>query len=69
MLKATRSKEDINDLIEKGMDTTWAAIDHEKEMEANKHDQNANVTKSFEDKDLLASLNLSEEEAKKILGE
>lgn len=66
--KSEGQKEDVNDIIAKGGDTTWGAIAHAKAVSEAK--TSGTLVKSFDDvKDLAASMGLSEEEAKKILGE
>jgi hypothetical protein len=61
-------KEDLNDIIEKGNDTTWGEISLKKQMDEAK--SSGTLVKSFDDiKDVAATLGISEEEAKKILGE
>lgn len=64
----TSQKEDLNDLIAKSLDRNWDQINHQRSLESHKTD--GKLVKSFDDiKDLAASMGLSEEEAKKILGE
>lgn len=61
-------KEDLNDLIEKGKDTTWGDIDQARRVSEAK--TSGKLVKSFDEvKDLAASMGLSEAEARKILGE
>lgn len=62
-------KDDLNDLIEKSMDTTWGEIEINKRKAEAEAAKNGTLQKSFQDEDLYASLGMSEEEAKKVLGE
>lgn len=59
-------KDDINDLIEKGMDMDSAAYQTEQIMKS--HQVNGNQS-SFNDVDLAEAFNMTEEELKEILGE
>lgn len=61
--------EDLNDLIEKGKDTTWGDLECESLTKSNQEKVNGKVFKSFQENEIAAALGLSEEEAKKILGE
>lgn len=63
-----KKSEDLNDLIAKGLDTTWIAEDMKKSLEQVQKDQTGRLVKSFDDQDMASILGLSEEEAKKILG-
>jgi hypothetical protein len=65
----TEKKDDLNDIIEKGGDTTWGAINCEKMIKANVANQRGTLVKSFETNEIAEALGLSPEEAKKILGE
>jgi hypothetical protein len=65
--KSETEKADINDLIEKGMDYSTDEI---KRIEGIKdHKIEGKIVKSFYDKDIAAALGLTEDEAKKLLGE
>lgn len=67
-IKKADKKEDLNDIIEKGGDCTWGDLDHARLTAEAK--QTGKLVKSFDDvKDIAASLGISEEEARKILGE
>lgn len=67
-IKKSEGKEDLNDIIEKGGDTTWGAIAHKKAVAEAK--STGTLVKSFDDvKDVAAAMGISEEEARKILGE
>lgn len=62
-------KEDLNDIIEKGQDTTWDHLNCDRLVKANVAAQRGKIVKSFEENEIAAALGLSPEEAKKILGE
>jgi hypothetical protein len=66
-VKKSDTKEDLNDIIEKSQDTTWSKIAHEKQ--ASEHKITGKLQKSFSDEDLAASMGITVEEAKKLLGE
>lgn len=63
------SKEDLNDIIAKGGDTNWDALNTERMLKANKESIKGTLVKSFEDNEIAEALGLSPEEAKKILGD
>jgi hypothetical protein len=63
-----KKSEDLNDLIEKGLDTSWFQEDMKKSLEETKKSQTGKLVKSFSDNEIAAALGLTEEEAKKILG-
>lgn len=63
------SKEDLNDIIEKGGDRNMKHFETEKLMSDNKKKSNGKIVKSFSDNEIAQALGLSEEEAKKLLGE
>lgn len=65
--KSESGKEDINDIIQKGGDANWDMVNTERMLKANK--QRGTLVKSFENKEIQEALGLSDEEAKKILGE
>jgi hypothetical protein len=67
--KAQAPKEDINDLIQKGMDMPWGKIKDGKDKEEAKKKQNGKMVKSFEDDALAEAMGMTVEEMKKILGE
>jgi hypothetical protein len=67
--KSETKKEDLNDIIAKSQDRNWDEIQGDVLKAEAKKKQNGTLTKSFEIADLAASMGLSEEEAKKILGE
>lgn len=61
-------KEDLNDIIEKGGDRNWDQVNHARRLAEAK--TNGQLVKSFDDvKDLASTMGISEEEARKILGE
>lgn len=62
-------KDDLNDLIEKSMDTTWGAIEQDQRKADAEKAKNGTLQKSFNDEDLYAACGMSEEDAKKVLGE
>lgn len=64
----TEKKPDLNDLIEKAQDTTWGDLDTQRLMAENTKKITGKVTRSFNETDIADVLNLSPEEAKKILG-
>jgi hypothetical protein len=64
-----KKSEDINDLIEKSLDTTWFAEDMKKSLAAQDGQRSASLVKSFNEvEDMATLLGISPEEAKKILG-
>jgi len=66
--KSEGQKEDINDIIAKGGDTTWNEI--EKANSIKNHKSSGSLIKSFDDvADIASAMGISVEEAKKILGE
>lgn len=67
--KSNPAKEDLNDVIAKGGDRKSGHFETEELMKENKKKQNGKVTKSFADNEIAQALGLTEEEAKKILGE
>lgn len=67
--KSETSKEDLNEIIAKGGDCTMGDVQVENMLKANKTKVNGNVVKSFSDNEIAAALGLTEEEAKKLLGE
>ena len=69
VLEKSDKEYDLNDLIEKDMDTTWSDLETTQNIAKSIVDQNGTLQKSFEDNEIAAALGLSEEEAKKILGE
>ena len=66
-VKKSEGKEDLNDIIEKSMDRNWDQVNHQRSVE--EHKTSGTLVKSFEVKDLAATMGISEDEAKKILGE
>lgn len=62
-------KEDLNDIIAKGGDRTWDHLNTDRLIKANKEKISGKVVKSFQDNEIAQALGLTEEEAKKILGE
>lgn len=66
-VKKSDTKVDLNDIIEKSQDTTWFAIAAQKQ--AADHKITGKLQKSFSDEDLAASMGITVEEAKKLLGE
>lgn len=60
---------DLNDLIEKDMTTTWKELDTANGLAKSLNETNGQLVKSFETNEIAQALGLSEEEAKKILGE
>ncbi len=60
---------DLNDLIEKDMTTTWKELDTANGIAKSMNEANGQLVKSFETNEIAQALGLSEEEAKKILGE
>lgn len=67
--KSEDGKEDLNDLIAKGKDKSWDQEMDEKKKDEAKKKVNGKMVKSFADAELAEVLGISEEEAKKILGE
>ena len=67
--KSEDGKEDLNDLIAKGKDKSWDQEMDSKKKEEAKKKMNGKMVKSFADAELAEVLGISEEEAKKILGE
>lgn len=67
--KSETKKEDLNDIIAKGQDTTWDDLNCERMIKSNKEKVRGKIVKSFEDDEIAQALGLSPEEAKKILGE
>lgn len=61
--------EDLNDIIEKSQDTSADDVLTKSLLEENKGKINGRLAKSFEDNEIAQALGLTEEEAKKILGE
>lgn len=67
-IKKSEGKEDINDIIEKGGDTTWDDI--AKSEAIKNHKTSGQLIKSFDDvADIASAMGITVEEAKKILGE
>lgn len=62
-------KEDLNDIIAKGGDASWDEINCDRLVKANKDKIRGSFVKSFADNEIAQALGLTEEEAKKILGE
>lgn len=67
--KSTEPKEDLNDIIAKGGDANWDMVNTDRMLKANNELVKGKFTKSFENKEIQEALGLSDEEAKKILGE
>lgn len=67
--KSQSKKEDLNDIIEKAKDASADSVECEKLLKQNKEKINGKMVKSFADNEIAQALGLSEEEAKKILGE
>lgn len=61
-------KADINDILEKKQDSSWFQEDMKKSLAAQEALKTGKMTKSFADEDMATLLNLTPEEAKKILG-
>jgi hypothetical protein len=61
------AKEDLNDIIQKGGDANWDMVNTDRLLKANKI--RGTLVKSFEQNEIAEALGLTEEEAKKILGE
>lgn len=59
----------INEMLEKSMDCTADEVKSKKMLEENKKKINGQMKKSFTDKEIQEALGLSDEEAKKLLGE
>lgn len=68
-VQKSEGKEDLNDLIAKGKDKSWDQEMDSKKKEEAKKKMNGKMVKSFADAELAEVLGISEEEAKKILGE
>lgn len=68
-LKKSESEEDINDIIAKGADITQKDIEVYSGLKKSLEAQTGSLVKSFEDNEIAQALGLTEEEAKKILGE
>jgi hypothetical protein len=66
--KSSEKKDDLNDIIAKSQDTTWGHIECETLIKANDA-KRGKVFKSFENKEIQEALGLTDEEARKILGE
>lgn len=62
-------KEDLNDIIAKGGDANWDHVNTDRLLKANKEKITGKMVKSFQDNEIAQALGLTEEEAKKILGE
>lgn len=60
---------DLNDLIEKDMTKSWGQIQTENGLAKSQEAQNGKLVKSFQDNDIASALGLTEDQAKKILGE
>jgi hypothetical protein len=67
--KSEPSKDDLNEIIAKSEDVSWDEYNCDRMVKANKEKIRGRVVKSFEDNEIAQALGLSEEEAKKILGE
>lgn len=65
--KSVEAKEDLNDIIQKGGDANWDMVNTDRLLKANK--VKGTFVKSFEQNEIAQALGLTEEEAKKILGE
>lgn len=65
----SESKEDLNDIIAKGGDASWDQINCDRLVKANNDKIKGKFVKSFEPNEIAEALGLTEEEAKKILGE
>lgn len=63
------SEEDVNDIIAKGADVTQKDIEVYAGLKKSLEAQSGKLVKSFEDNEIAQTLGLTEEEAKKILGE
>lgn len=68
-VKKSESEENLNDIIEKSQDASWDQVTCERMLKSNKEKIKGSVFKSFETNEIAEALGLSEEEAKKILGE
>jgi hypothetical protein len=64
-----KKSEDLNEIIAKAEDCTWYDLQKSAELEKNEQIRQGKLVKSFEDNEIAQALGLSEEEAKKILGE
>lgn len=60
-------KEDLNEIIAKGQDTTWGALETDRLVKSSA--RTGSLIKSFEQNEIAAALGLTEEEARKLLGE
>lgn len=69
LAKSQSKKEDLNDIIEKGGDRTWDHIECDRLVKSNGEKINGKLVKSFKDDEIAQALGLTEEEAKKILGD
>lgn len=67
--KSVQAKEDLNDIIAKGGDANWDMVNTERMLKANNEKVKGKFVKSFENKEIQEALGLTDEEAKKILGE
>lgn len=67
--KSVDKKEDLNDIIEKGGDANWDMVNTDRLLKANGEKVKGKFVKSFEDNEIAQALGLTDEEAKKILGE
>src|SRR5690606_30918498 len=63
------NQDDLNDLIESGQDASWDEVNCDRIVKGNKEKISGSLSKSFEDNEIAQALGLTEEEAKKILGE
>lgn len=59
----------INEMLEKSMDCTADEVKAKKMLEDSKKKVNGQIKKSFTDKEIQEALGLSDEDAKKLLGE
>lgn len=70
VIQKSEDTEDLNDLIQKGMDKNWDQVKDAKSKDEAKKKQNGKMVKSFDElTDLAESMGITEEEARKILGE
>jgi hypothetical protein len=67
--KSEPSKEDLNNIIAKSGDRSWDELECDRLVKANHEKISGKFTKSFADDEIAQALGLTEEEAKKILGE
>lgn len=63
------AKEDLNDIIAKGGDASWDEVKTDRMIKSNNDKISGKFHKSFADNEIAQALGLTEEEAKKILGE